>query len=138
MITNTTQDLECHGNESLVIDGFGEFQVSKVAGIALLMDATEARIIDTPINSLTLNGGLVARDSGGHLTAADRNRLRNTVLPLALSKYFDEVERERQVKYKNKNSRKSLNTIQHFERTNSVGLTMPNCNCVIRRKRTAE
>ena len=36
--TQTAQHFECHGKESLVIHGFGEVEVSKIARIGLVVE----------------------------------------------------------------------------------------------------
>ena len=80
MKANATQDLERRCDETLMIHRLGEFDMTKVARVRLVGNATKTRIIGSTIDGLSVKVRFVASDSGWDFATIDRNGLRDAVL----------------------------------------------------------
>lgn len=65
-----------------MIDWLGEFQVSKVSWIGLVVQISQAWIVGTAIDGLAVDLSFVASDSSRNLASIDCNGLCNRVLSL--------------------------------------------------------
>ena len=83
MKAKAAQHLERRRDKALVIDGLGEFDVTKISRIRLVGNASQPRIIGAAIDGLSVKVRFVASDSGWYFAAIDGNGLRDAVLALS-------------------------------------------------------
>ena len=82
METYTPSRLEDDVKKALVVYRPGQFQVSKVSRIGLVMEIPQPGVVSAPMDWLTIHLSLVPGNSGGDLTSIDSNGLCHRVLAL--------------------------------------------------------
>ena len=77
---HTSHNLQNVFNRTLVVHGTSQLQMTKIPRIGLVVQAAQARVVDSSIDGLTLDLCLVTGHPGWNLTAIDRNGLGHRVL----------------------------------------------------------
>jgi hypothetical protein len=87
VVADATQRFENDVDESLMIHRPGKVNMTKMAGITLVVQVSHTRIIGTTVHRLTIDLRFIPSNARRDLTAIDRQSLSNRVLTLLFQRY---------------------------------------------------
>ena len=93
VVADAAQRFENDVDESLMIHRPGKVDMTKMAGITLVVQVSHTRIVGATVHRLTIDLRFIPSNTRRDLTAVDRQSLSHRILTLLIQKEYDTTKR---------------------------------------------